>query len=366
MSKEDILNSEITRREEENKALAQAELDLIAAIEQFNKLDELFRSEEQSSRDNLEGMYKENRHFTGEWPIVYSFAETEIRPYFASTDIDSNPYYPVTKVQDGSFDGVAPFPAPITRTGDYGRQRSFSPTEDVARLVALTELQSFPNISGEPLPANFPAAQASQTIPGYCTPTATPDTEAQCSIEGGVWTPESTGPVPDPVWIGPNTAPALLRVALNSWRSDLVIIIADLANSSELTFWQAIVDDIDLILPNIATDAVFVRNDPNPDPATWGQTQAFTGSIEVARARLEALADAGVPSHISTRSAKLTQDSELEENIFFGLIELRLHQASGSYSKLEIAKSQQGQSCQFIEDNKKAINNLNIMIVKDS
>ena len=232
-------------------------------------------------------------------------------------------------------------------------------------MPALTQLQNFPDISGEPLPANFPNAQAE--TPGFCTPTATPDTEAQCAIEGGTWTPPSL--VPDPIWNGPDTAPAKLRVALNAWRADIVTIIADLCkddSGDEEAFWQAIVDDIDIVLAAVAADAVFVRNDPNPDPATWGQTQPFTGAVEAARARLETAADTGVVSHKAVRQAKLTADGITEEQVFFGLIKLRLHQANGSYAKVKSAKGLEETQASLRADNVAAIASLNLMKVKNS
>jgi len=66
------------------------------------------------------------------------------------------------------------------------------------------------------------------------------------------------------------------------------------------------------------------------------------------------------------RKAKLDTDAATEEQIFFGLIKLRLHQANGSFSKLEVAKSQQGTTTSLIADNQKAIASLNLMKVKNS
>lgn len=373
MSKLDIINTEIERREQSIVNFEKAEVDLIAAIEQFNELDEFYRDQEKDSRDILEYTYKENRHFTGEWPIVYSFTEVEKRPYFKATDAECNPYYPITKVQDGSFDGVSPFEALTSRTGAYQRQRTHSETEDVPRIPALAALQAFPKYdgpigdpeTGEWLPSNWPAAPAS--IPGFCTPTATPDTEAQCSIEGGTWTPPSS--VVDPVWVAAETATALLRTSLDAWRADLITIIADINNSpSEVAYWQGIVDDIDIVLPAIQVDPIFIRATGNSDPLAWGRTPDFTGGSaeDLARNRLITAADTGIPTHVAARKAKLDSDAATEEQIFFGLIKLRLHQANGSYSKLVTAKSQQNQTAQLIEDSQSAIASLNLMKVKNS
>jgi len=251
MSKLDIINEEITRREQAIVNFEKAEVDLVAAIEQFNKLDEFYRDQEKGSRDILEYTYKENRHFTGEWPIVYSFADVEQRPYFKATDAECNPYFPITKVQDGTFDGISPLEALPSRTGAHQRQRTHATTEDVPRVPALTALQAFPKYdgpagtpeTGEWLPSNWPAAPT--ITPGFCTPTATPDTQIQCNIDGGVWTPEQTAQ--DPVWVAAETATALLRVKLDAWRADIIIIMADIHNTpSEVAYWQGIVDDIDI------------------------------------------------------------------------------------------------------------------------
>jgi hypothetical protein len=359
MSKLDIINDEIARREDSNQSIIDGKQQLIDTIEQFNKLDEFYRDQEKDSRDTLECVYLEDRHFTGEWPIVYSFTDTEKHPFFGLTDPECNPYFPITKVQDKTFDGLAPLESPPTKTGAHQRQRTFAATEDVARTPALTELQNFPDITDEPLPANFPAAQADA-----CTGEDNPPqvTQIACEADNGTW-----GPVPDPVWNGPDTAPALLRVALNAWRADLIIIRDDVCDdAAEVAFWQAIIDDIDIVLPAVATDAVFVRNDPNPDPATWGQTQAFTGATEAARARLETAADTGVLANIATRSAQLATDAATEESIFFGLIKLRLHQANGSYAKIKATKGLNDTQDALKADNDSALELLNLMKVKNS
>ena len=372
MSKLNIIEDEITRRKQSIENFKKAEVDLIAAIEQFSKLDEFYREQEQNSRDALECNYKESRHFTGEWPIVYQFTDVEKRPYFKDTDENCNAYFPITKVQDGTFDGLAPLEAPPTKTGAHQRQRSFSATEDIPRLPALAALQAFPNYQlpdsngvGEWFPANWPNAQA--TTPGFCTPDNGETTEAACLTNGGVWTPPSL--VPDPIWVPAETATAILRTALDTWRIDVVAIRDDVCNSpSEVAYWQNIIDDIDTVLAAVQIDPVFIRATGNNDPLAWGRTPDFTpGSPEdLARNRLITASDTGIPSHVATRKAKLSTDAATEEKIFFGLIKLRLHQANGSYSKLEAAKAQRGQTSGFIQDNLDAIASLNLMKVKNS
>lgn len=357
MSKLDIINAEILRREEALKSIEDGEIKLVETIEQFNKLDEFYRDQEKDARDDLECTYLENRHFTGEWPIVYAFAEVEKYPFFDQTDALCNPYFPITKVQDETFDGLGPLEATTARTGAHQRQRTFAATEDIPRDSALTQLQNFPDISNEPLPANWPAAQGFECNGGVGAD------ETACLLDGGTW-----DPIPDPVWTGADTAPALLRVPLQAWRDDMAAIQADLCEvgTTEYDYWQGLLDDADTVLAAITTDAVFVRNTGNGDPATWGQTQAFTGATETARANLETAADTGVLAHIATRQAVLDGNGVVDEKIFFGLIKLRLHQANGSYSKAMSAKKLQDTQESLKADNISAIELLNLMKVKNS
>lgn len=368
MSKLDIINDELARRKESSKSLEEARQPLIDAIEQFNKLDELYRLDEKNSREKLECLYLENRHFTGKWPIVYTSAQTEKEPFFGgATDAECNPYFPITKVQDETSDGITPLEAPPTKTGDFQRDRNFSPTEDVARGAALPQLQNFPDISGEPLPQGWPGPQ--ENGPAYCsgeTPAGSGTDEATCIANGGTWN-DPGDPIPDPVWNGPDTAPALLRVPLQAWRDDMILIRDDVCDdAAEVAYWQGLIDDCDTVLAEIASDAVFVRATGDSDPAAWGQTQPFTGATEAARARLETAADTGVADHVAMRTDFLSKESDTEEQVFFGIIKLRLHQANGSFSKLKAAKKQKITNESLIKDNNEAIESLNLLKVKSS
>lgn len=367
MSKLEMINIEIIRRQEATAALNLAIPDLLKAIEQFNKLDEMYRSDEKAARIALEGIYKESRHFTGKQPIVYSSTQTEFYPFFQGpVDTQCNPYFPITKVQDKTFDGIAPLMAPLTKTGAYARDVVFAPIESVSRVPAGAALTAFPVLTGEPLPGGWPGPAA--TIPGFCTGGTPPGATigATCLLNGGAWTLPST--VADPVWIGANTAPALLRIALNAWKTDILIIQADLylSNITENAYWQGIVNNINIVLAAVSTDAVFIRATGNPNPAAWGQTQSFTGATETARQVLITAANTGVPLHVSTRNAFLTNESNVEEQVFFGVIKLRLHQANGSFAKLRAAKSQIVTNKSLIDDNIAAISSLNLLKVKAS
>lgn len=366
-NKLEIINDEIARREASNQDLIQGQADLQAAIEQFNELDEFYKVDENNSRTRLGCLYDENRHFTGKRPVVYNGSLVEFYPFYTgSDDADCNPYFPITKIQDGTFDGLEPLFAPPTRTGAHQRDTNYAATEDVPRSAALTELNNFPDISGEPLPAGWPGPQ---TTTEYCVGEDNPPQldQISCEADNGTWV---TDPVPDPVWNGPDTAPALLRTALNNWKSDIQAIIADLCedDGTELAFWQGIIDDIDIVLPAVATDAVFVRATGNSDPAAWGQTQDFTTSSpeDLARNRLITAATTDVPNHVNTRKAFLTGEADNEEQVFFGVVKLRLHQANGSFAKLKASKGQLKTNASIIADNNDAIKSLNILKVKNS
>ena len=335
MSKLDIINEEIMRRENNNISLIQGRVDLAAAIEQFNKLDEMYRTDEKTSRELLECLYKENRHFITKWPIVYSFTDTEFYPFFkGENDIDCNPYFPATKVKDGSFDGLEPWPALPTKTGAHQRDRDYGSTiEPTLRNTAITVLTAFPDISDEV---------------GKCTPTATPDTEAQCTIEGGVWG-----------YVAGDTATEKLRAALDPWRAEIVLVMADLCNdvgNVEATFWQDILDNIDDVLAAIQVDVT--------EPT---QTSDFTPSSPEDIARDYLIAQAGTfTTHVNNRTSFLSGEATTEEDTFFGIIKLRLHQANGSFAKLKAAKGQRDSTKSIIADNDAAIRSLNILKVKNS
>jgi len=361
----DIINAEIARREQAIASLEAGEQALKDTIAQFSELDEFYRDQEKTSREQLECYYKENRHWTGEQPIVYTAAQTEIRPFFGgATDALCNPYYPITKVQDNTFDGISPLIALITKTGTFQRQQTYATTEDIPRAPALTELQAFPDLSGEPLPPSFSAAAG--VISGDQCYYAAGGDQPTCEGNGGIWGLDGNNE-PDPVWVAADTAPALLRSALNTWRADLIVVRDDVcSDAGETAYWQGIIDDIDTVLLAVASDAVFVRNTGNADATTWGQTAVLTGADETARAALETAANTGIAAHVAARQIVLDALAVDEEIVFFGLIGLRLHQSNGSYAKFKAAKETQTQSDAIIADHRTALDALNLMKVKNS
>lgn len=343
MSKIDILNEEITRRQNASKALTDANKDINAAIEQFNKLDEMYRKDEKTSRERLESLYKEAQHFNGKHPSVYSFSQTEFYPFFqGQNDTDCNPYFPISKVKDKTFNGLDPLYAGPTKTGVYARDGNYGGTiEPTLRSTAMTALQAYPDISQE-------------SGSGFCTgetPPGSGTNETVCLANGGTWTPPSYNPS--------DTGTAKLRNALTPWKTGINALIADLSSdnySSELSFWQNIITHIDTILAAVATDPTY------PD-----HSQPFTvGSPEDISRTYLLNNSTSIANHVTDRNTYLVNQANIEEQLFFGIIKLRLHQANGSFAKLKTAKAQLSTNNSIISDNESAIRNLNLMKVKSS
>lgn len=339
MAKLDIINAEIARRRAASEDLKKGAIDLIAAIEQFNKLDEMYRSDEKTARERLECLYKENKHFTGKWPIVYSFAQTEYHPFFNATDSECNPYFPISKVKDGTFDGLGPLYVAPTHTGAYQRDRNYSGTiEPTVRGAALTALTAFPDTSSE-------------TGTGSCsgeTPPGSGIDETTCLANGGVWTP--------PAYLPGSTATEKLRAALQPWMDEIALVQADLCDASENTFWQDILDNLNTVWSAIQVDVVY----PNI-------TADFAPGSPEDLARDYLLANQAIfDSHVTNRISYLSGEANKEEQVFFGIVKLRLHQANGSFAKLKASKGQQKTNESIIADNDAAIASLNILKVKNS
>lgn len=342
MSKLDMINDEITRREAANADLIQGQQDILNAIEQFNKLDEMYKEDERASRTRLECLYKESRHFTGKQPIVYSQSLVETHPFFGGElDSECNPYFPITKVKDKTFDGLEPLEALPTRTGDHARDQDYSGTiEPTLRSTAMTALAAFPDTSGE-------------VGIGSCTGETPPGSgidQPTCLANGGTWS-EEYGPG--------DTATEKLRAALDPWRAEIVVVMADLCEdtgNTEQTFWQDILDNIDDVLAAIQVDVTFPSNTSDFAPSS---------PEDIARDYLLAN-DSTLTTHVNNRSTYLTGEATTEEQVFFGVIKLRLHQANGSFAKLKASKGQIATNKSIIADNNAAIKSLNILKVKNS
>jgi hypothetical protein len=327
-----ILDTEIERRRLANADLIAAQGAIEGAIAQFTEIDNLHKQNQQTSRQKLETIYKEKRHYTGKQVSVYTADETEKYPFYGGNlDTECNPYFPITKVKDKTFDGLAPLEALPTRTGAWARESSFA-LEGTSRNAAMTAIQAFPDISGE-------------TGAGFCTG-ATASTQTACTTAGGVWTP--------PFYAVGATATEKLRSALTAWKTDIQGIIADLYNNpgnTEQAFWENIITKIDAILPAIQVDVTYP-----------GHTSNFTvgSSADVARQYLVAHASE-ITSRVSDRITFLNTEATTQESIFFGIVKLRLHQANGSYAKLQAAKSQKTTNKSIVDDNTAAIESLTLL-----
>jgi hypothetical protein len=73
-----------------------------------------------------------------------------------------------------------------------------------------------------------------------------------------------------------------------------------------------------------------------------------------------------INTQITNRINYLAAEASKQEQIFFGIIKLRLHQANGSFAKLKTIKTQVATNKSLIKDNTDAINSLNLLKVKNS
>jgi len=332
MSKLDIIETEIARRTASSGQLKEAEADLLKAKEQFYKLDEMYRSDEKNSRDTLECLYKERRHFSGKWPKVYSFVNTEYYPFFnGATDNDCNPYFPISKIKDKTFDGISPlYVAPTGGAGVWARDRNYTGSlEPALRTSALNLLSAFPDISGE---------VASCSNSSFSTP-------ATCSANGGTWGYD-TG----------TTATEKIRPALIAWKTkvenDLIPDICD-TSGTQLNFWQNILSKINIILSATTTHVSYPNHTVDFAPGS---------PADIARDYLLS----GIDSDITNRINYLSSETDKEEKIFFGIMKLRFNQANGSFSKKKAIDYQIQTNRALIKDNTDAIASLNILKVKNS
>ncbi len=339
MSILNTLDEEIARRKAASKTLEQAVPDLIQAEQQFNALDQIHRTNEKSARDTLNSIYGENKFYTGKIPKVYSFTETEKYPFFAgSSDADCNPYFPITKVQNKTFDGISPLYIPPTGgTGVWSRDITFPGTiESSLRNVALPAIQAFPDLSNE-------------VGAGYCSnPSIT--TQTACTADGGTWTTE---------YAAGSTATAKLRNAVTPWRDRIQEMLPSIYNqpdNSMYNFWQDILNKLNAILTAVQVDTTYP-----------GTTQDFIAGSPADTARDYLVANiSSINTQITNRINYLASEASKQEQIFFGVIKLRLHQANGSFAKLKTIKTQISTNKSLINDNIEAISSLNLLKVKNS
>lgn len=346
MSSLDSINEEIVRRQNSSKMLEESIPELLATQEQFSKLDELYRKNENSSRSRLNSIYKESKHFTGKVPKVYTFAETEKYPFFGgSTDDKCNPYFPITKVQDKTIDGmspyyVAPFTSPShtwTHTGSFNRDIAYTgQLEPPIRSIALSAIAAFPDTSDE------------SSSSGYCSG-GTGETASSCESSGGSWHYNSGA-----------TATEKLRAAIIPWKNKIQNdILPDLyldPDNAHQTFWQNILDKLNELLTHIQADVSYPNHTNDFAP---GSTPDTIRDYFISN-------QSSIDTSISNRINYLSKESAKEEQAFFGILKLRLHQANGSFAKAKTIKGQIAMNKSLIKDNTDAISALNVLKVKNS
>lgn len=364
-TEKEIIQMEILRRKDDLANLEQATVDLQEAKTQFFDLDTSYKNILNDKRDTLESVYREKRHYDALEPRVFTEEEAIFHPYFKGpADDDGSPYYRLSAVTSGQDLGISPQDTPPTNTnGKWNRVRSYEPTEDVARVPASAALSAYPDLTGEPLPANFPAAQ--ENVPAGCTGETPPGSgtdETTCLANGGTWTPAST--VDDPIWVAEETAPEVLKIALDPWRRDLVLIRDDVHEQDTATvqFYQDVIDKIDEVIALLPPAAVFVRATGNPDPEDWGQTPVPTGALDTALTELIQYADVDVPSTVTSRDAFLVTEGEKFEGQFFTFVNMRIHAVNGSYSKYITASNNIDINKELIADHIKVIADLEIIL----
>lgn len=365
------LEMEIVRRQSINDAIALAEEDTAATIAQFEELEAQYITHTDTARVQLEPAYNENKHYTAKWPIVYDAARVELYPYFSSTDDGCNPYFPISLVQSGVEKGLTPVESVTTRTtgGPNVRDRDHAPKEEVPRTAANVALVAYPDTVNETPygapytpPAVYPKNATADTC--YYGVGGEPDA-GTCSGNGGSWVLLGD-PIPDPpAWV--NTAPELLAADLNIWKADILIIIADLdANHTQTynnpivgglrtaqQYWQDIIDEIDICL-GLLPSSSFIGN-PSLD---WGRTPAPTGALLTSINNLKAYAVTHLPAFVSTRSGQLQDTATIQEEVFFGIVKLRVHQVNGSFSKLRALRDSQDNNADIVADNTQSIQDI--------
>lgn len=362
MSIEDIYKSEVERRRQAIVNLKLSLIDTNAALEQFNDLDETYKTTQKEFEDKLNCIYKETRHYTGEWPLVYNFSKSDRYPYFAgATDDDCNPYYRISLVEAGQDEGISPLDSPPNRTGGaaINRYRAYA-NETPLRSAALTALQAYPD-------RTFEGAGASG---GSCSdPLYTNQTSCLLAME--TWTQDYES----------NTAVDLLLNALNPWKAEIADLKTDLCNSeldssTAATLLQDILDEIAIIeaelppaptYPNLTPNSGTCSNPLYTDEATctlnggiWDQP--LQDAIDATAAYIQT----DMPTDIDSRKAPLASKASTNEKKFFGIIGLRLHQINGSYSKIQQLKDQKRTNEGLVADHIKSVANINVLRVKES
>lgn len=329
MSKVDIYRTEVARRRKSISDLEKGNVDTIAAIEQFNQLDESYKKEQLAFKEELDCIYLETRYYNGNWPVVYDFAQSDRYPYFnGDSDDDCNPYYKISLVIAGEEDGISPVLSDVDRTGgpEVNRYREH-PNENTQRAAALTELENYPDTSDE--------------VDNCGT-----------DVDDGMG-----GTIHIPAYCPGDTGVEKLQAVLIPWRDNLINFKLDFCEGTTALEdkVQEIIDEINNCLSLLPSIPTYPTNTPNPGPALAASIAALIDFIENDMVTI-----------FDTRRDDLNSRSELLEQKYFSIIGLRLHQVNGSYSKLLISKDQLETNKRVIEDHKKSIASINVLIVNEN
>lgn len=382
MAKKEILEAEVARRQDQLDTIVQANADLQTAKTQQLELDNEHAKTQDDIRQELSSVYLESRHYEGKQPRIFTEQEVTTYPYFQGEPDDAgNPYYRLSAIKEDGDLGLSPLETgPTSTNGQWTRDRDYSPTEDVPRLPALTALQNYPDHSGEPLPDNWPNAQA--TAPDQCSGI----TQTDCVNNGGTWnasggyceglttttcettlggTFSSGGLVADPVWNPDETAPEILKEAIEPWKRKIEQMQQDTHQDDTATeqLYQDILDEIANLFSLLPAPAVFNRATGNTNEDDWGRTPDPTGALLTSINRLIQYADTDLPDFLNnTRRPFLQSEADRLESEFFTFVKMRLHQVNGSFTKYKAAEGQEAVNDNIAEDHETVIEELNSII----
>ena len=209
---------------------------------------------------------------------------------------------------------------------------------------------------------------------GFCTPTATPDTEAQCSIDGGTWTPASPDVIQNKADL--QAEMITLKAEVQNWETTLLAqkaaiqaadaldtnptrtsenatAIADIDNAlSIIDTWQALPD---FYIGHGATDCTaFDALDPSTFPATkLATTDILSLTVEIsARTIFSTTRAAQVSGYLGSVGQDLTTGviNGTGSGLYdarYKAINVRLNLLGGSLNKLSsVDRGQDAQTAQ--------------------
>ena len=286
-------------------------------------------------------------------------ADKILQNYFNPND----PQTPLPNVPDGIWKNFTPFSGNIAIGKQYTEIYSTT-TKEQDTIDAINTIITAID-AGNTLTNKTTGQEAIEgVVTGFCTPTATPDTEAQCTIEGGTWTPASPDIVQNKADL--QTAMTNLQTEVQNWETILnnektkiqtadaldtdssrntanTTAISDIDNAiSIIDTWQATLDFY--TAHGATTFAAFNALDPGTFPATKLATTDFQALKDELTART---------AFVVIRSSELVSDTYLgainqdfagsgsivaATGLFgkrFRIIDMRLNLMAGSLNKLK-------------------------------